>query len=109
MAFVDRADIKAYIGPPSVRARYEMLRSCVAELMRVGILAAGPPLLSWLQLQDSAFSMHSAPHSPGSRGPNTSCGALAEVGPGLWTLDLRLRLCSTADHTRLSPYYHVNC
>lgn len=41
IAFVDRADIKAYIGPPSVWARYEILRSCVKELCRVGILTSG--------------------------------------------------------------------
>jgi len=40
LAFVDRADIKAYIGPPSLHARYEILRSCLAELTRAGILEA---------------------------------------------------------------------
>lgn len=39
VAFVDRADIKAYIGPPTLHARYEILRSCVQELMRAGILS----------------------------------------------------------------------
>ncbi|EIE24011.1 AAA-domain-containing protein [Coccomyxa subellipsoidea C-169] len=39
LAFVDRADIKAYVGPPGAQARYEILRSCVLELHRVGILA----------------------------------------------------------------------
>jgi len=39
-AFVDRADIKQYIGLPTVRARYEILRSCVDELIRVGIVTA---------------------------------------------------------------------
>ncbi|XP_030458051.2 pachytene checkpoint protein 2 homolog isoform X2 [Syzygium oleosum] len=39
VAFVDRADIKAYIGPPTLQARYEILRSCVQELMRAGILS----------------------------------------------------------------------
>ncbi|XP_072961868.1 pachytene checkpoint protein 2 homolog [Typha angustifolia] len=38
IAFVDRADIKAYVGPPTVQARYEILRSCLHELLRVGIL-----------------------------------------------------------------------
>ncbi|KAF3338017.1 pachytene checkpoint protein 2 [Carex littledalei] len=38
IAFVDRADIKAYVGPPTLEARYEILRSCVHELLRVGIL-----------------------------------------------------------------------
>uniref|UniRef100_A0A453C7L4 Pachytene checkpoint protein 2 homolog n=1 Tax=Aegilops tauschii subsp. strangulata TaxID=200361 RepID=A0A453C7L4_AEGTS len=38
IAFVDRADIKAYVGPPTLQARYEILRSCIDELFRVGIL-----------------------------------------------------------------------
>ncbi len=39
VAFVDRADIKAYVGPPGTRARYDILASCVRELVRVGIVA----------------------------------------------------------------------
>lgn len=39
IAFVDRADIKAYVGPPTLQARYEILRSCLQELIRTGILA----------------------------------------------------------------------
>nr|XP_019708485.1 pachytene checkpoint protein 2 homolog isoform X2 [Elaeis guineensis] len=38
IAFVDRADIKAYVGPPTLQARYEILRSCLQELKRAGIL-----------------------------------------------------------------------
>ncbi|KAJ4972541.1 hypothetical protein NE237_005715 [Protea cynaroides] len=38
IAFVDRADIKAYVGPPPLQARYEILRSCMEELIRTGIL-----------------------------------------------------------------------
>lgn len=38
IAFVDRADIKAYVGPPTLEARYEILRSCVQELLRTGII-----------------------------------------------------------------------
>lgn len=40
VAFVDRADIKAYVGPPTLQARYEILRSCLQELMRTGILSS---------------------------------------------------------------------
>ncbi|CAL0327663.1 unnamed protein product [Lupinus luteus] len=40
IAFVDRADIKAYVGPPTLHARYEILRSCLQELMRTGILSS---------------------------------------------------------------------
>ncbi|KAL2465392.1 P-loop containing nucleoside triphosphate hydrolase superfamily protein [Abeliophyllum distichum] len=39
IAFVDRADIKAYVGPPTLQARYEILRSCFQELLRTGILS----------------------------------------------------------------------
>ncbi|KAL6493491.1 nucleolar component of the pachytene checkpoint [Orobanche gracilis] len=39
IAFVDRADIKAYVGSPTLQARYEILRSCVVELLRTGILS----------------------------------------------------------------------
>lgn len=39
IAFVDRADIKAYVGPPTLQARYEILRSCLVELIRSGILS----------------------------------------------------------------------
>ncbi|KAL6181816.1 hypothetical protein ACLB2K_048465 [Fragaria x ananassa] len=40
IAFVDRADIKAYVGPPTLQARYEILRSCLEELIRTGILSS---------------------------------------------------------------------
>ncbi|KAL3642315.1 nucleolar component of the pachytene checkpoint [Castilleja foliolosa] len=39
IAFVDRADIKAYVGPPTLQARYEILRSCMSELLRTGIVS----------------------------------------------------------------------
>ncbi|XP_049364313.1 pachytene checkpoint protein 2 homolog [Solanum verrucosum] len=39
IAFVDRADIKAYVGPPTLQACYEILRSCLQELLRTGILS----------------------------------------------------------------------
>lgn len=35
LAFVDRADIKQYIGLPSVPAVYNILHSCIYELIRV--------------------------------------------------------------------------
>lgn len=37
-AFIDRADIVQYIGLPSQDAVYEILRSCLLELMRTGIV-----------------------------------------------------------------------
>ena len=44
VAFVDRADIKCYIGPPGERARYEILRSCVNELIRCDLVQGDFPL-----------------------------------------------------------------
>jgi pachytene checkpoint protein 2 len=38
VAFVDRADIKAHVGPPGAVARYDILASCVGELVRVGLV-----------------------------------------------------------------------
>ena len=37
-AFVDRTDLQQYMGPPTLPARYEILRSCLMELQRVSIL-----------------------------------------------------------------------
>ncbi|CAE6433142.1 unnamed protein product [Rhizoctonia solani] len=39
-AYVDRADIVQYVGPPSRNAIYFILRSCVIELIRAGIIRA---------------------------------------------------------------------
>jgi SpoVK/Ycf46/Vps4 family AAA+-type ATPase len=41
-AFVDRADIKQYIGSPSAAAIHEILRSCVTELARKGLVTVDP-------------------------------------------------------------------
>eukprot|EP00762_Andalucia_godoyi_P001826 ANDGO_06108.mRNA.1 Pachytene checkpoint protein 2 homolog len=38
VAFVDRADLKVFVGHPGLRARYEILKSCVEELQRCGII-----------------------------------------------------------------------
>lgn len=46
LAFVDRTDIKAFIGHPPLQARYEILRSCVAELQRAGVVADAAPASS---------------------------------------------------------------
>ncbi|CAO1638140.1 unnamed protein product [Parajaminaea phylloscopi] len=49
-AFVDRADIKQYVGPPPTQAVYWILKSCLDELMRAG-LAVTQTLLPWQKLQ----------------------------------------------------------
>lgn len=38
LAFVDRADIKQYIGPPNEQAIYKIYSTCIKELMRVNTI-----------------------------------------------------------------------
>ncbi|TPX61011.1 hypothetical protein SpCBS45565_g07352 [Spizellomyces sp. 'palustris'] len=38
VAFIDRADIKQFIPPPSHRARYAILSSCLIELIQKGLI-----------------------------------------------------------------------
>jgi SpoVK/Ycf46/Vps4 family AAA+-type ATPase len=38
LAFLDRADIKQFIGNPSCAARLKILSDCVEELYRVGLI-----------------------------------------------------------------------
>jgi SpoVK/Ycf46/Vps4 family AAA+-type ATPase len=48
LAFVDRADVKQYIGLPSSEARFYILQSCARELVRTGIV---------LSPKDDAFNV----------------------------------------------------
>ncbi|KAL2919790.1 hypothetical protein HK105_200707 [Polyrhizophydium stewartii] len=50
VAFLDRADIKQYIGDPSPRAIYQILSSSLAELMHCGIIAPSVPLQTLREL-----------------------------------------------------------
>jgi len=63
LAFVDRADIKQYLGLPTVRASYQMLSSCLSELMRVGIISPRENFLSTksLELLLQSPQQHQAP------------------------------------------------
>jgi Cdc6-like AAA superfamily ATPase len=47
LAFVDRADVKLYIGNPSHEAIYHILRSCILELQRVGIIIGDDQIPTW--------------------------------------------------------------
>ena len=38
-AFMDRVDMKVFLGPPPLRARYLILQSCLSELMDKRIIA----------------------------------------------------------------------
>lgn len=45
--------LQAYIGPPGVEARYQILHSCVVELQRTGIVAPDTTVPTWKRLPDS--------------------------------------------------------
>jgi MoxR-like ATPase len=46
-AFVDRADINCLVGHPGTEARYAMLASCLAEMMRTGLVEPRERLFSF--------------------------------------------------------------
>ncbi|XP_015773372.1 PREDICTED: pachytene checkpoint protein 2 homolog [Acropora digitifera] len=56
LAFVDRADIKQYIGLPSVNAVFSIYHSCITELMRVGIISPVQQILGVRDLEVVHFS-----------------------------------------------------
>ncbi|XP_053216930.1 pachytene checkpoint protein 2 homolog isoform X1 [Podarcis raffonei] len=51
MAFVDRADIKQYIGPPSAEAVFKIYLSCLEELMKCQIIYPRQQLLTLRELE----------------------------------------------------------
>lgn len=55
-AFIDRADIKQYVGLPPARAIYGILKSCIESLQQTGLVSApsSPSLLSWEAINSSA-------------------------------------------------------
>ncbi|KAG7303231.1 hypothetical protein JYU34_011697 [Plutella xylostella] len=55
VAFVDRADIKRYVGPPSQYAAFEILRGCCEELMTRNIVYPHERLFDMKVLKDSNF------------------------------------------------------
>ncbi|KAF6037328.1 TRIP13 [Bugula neritina] len=50
LAFVDRADIKQYIGLPSPAAIYKIFTSCINELIRTGIIKTNQQIFDWKTL-----------------------------------------------------------
>jgi hypothetical protein len=81
LAFVDRADIKQYIGPPGPRVRYDILKTCVDELMRVGIIAPSIELQSSLNAQkahDAASSQSTAGSSDAVSAQLYACSLAAD-------------------------------
>ncbi|VDL85300.1 unnamed protein product [Schistocephalus solidus] len=64
-AFLDRADIRAYIGPPSPVAIYAIYCSCLNELIRVGLIERQKTsLLSHRALMAFQFVENQRLHTP---------------------------------------------
>lgn len=75
-AFIDRADIKQFIGPPPPQAIYWIMRSCLQELMRVGLVAP-EELLPWVEALQAGSS------------PSFALAQLAQQAEGLSGRTLR--------------------
>uniref|UniRef100_A0A3P9MAJ2 Pachytene checkpoint protein 2 homolog n=1 Tax=Oryzias latipes TaxID=8090 RepID=A0A3P9MAJ2_ORYLA len=56
LAFVDRADIKQYIGPPSEKGIYNIFLSCLEELMKCQIICPRQPLFTMYELETMCFA-----------------------------------------------------
>ncbi|XP_076009938.1 pachytene checkpoint protein 2 homolog [Genypterus blacodes] len=56
LAFVDRADIKQYIGPPSERGIYNIYLSCLEELMKCQIIYPRQQLFTLFELETMGFA-----------------------------------------------------
>ncbi|XP_077383450.1 pachytene checkpoint protein 2 homolog isoform X2 [Festucalex cinctus] len=56
LAFVDRADIKQYIGPPSEKGIYDIFLSCLEELMKCQIIYPRQPLFTIFELETMGFA-----------------------------------------------------
>ncbi len=78
VAFVDRADIKALVGPPGALARYDILASCVRELVRVGLVALSP---AGAALGSAREARAAAEREEAEAGATEAAGAGGAAGP----------------------------
>ena len=62
LAFVDRADIKQYIGPPSRKAIYKIYHSCIKELVRTSIISPATQILDLRALEVLRFVDNDVTH-----------------------------------------------
>jgi SpoVK/Ycf46/Vps4 family AAA+-type ATPase len=103
LAFVDRADIKQYVGLPTTGAIYQIYYSCIQELEKKKIVKYdGVPLLSLRSLQVCNFC------SGQSTSPSLNLWKVAEASGGLSGRTLRkipilalALFCSSHDPDRL--------
>jgi len=64
-AFIDRADIKAYIGPPGVQARYEILRHALHALQSATIIQSQVEIPPFNLINSKSLNHH---HGNGNGG-----------------------------------------
>ena len=81
LAFVDRADIKQYIGLPNARARYDILASCLRELSRVGIISPAEEFRSFKTAEDgnAASTVETILMNAAKKGEGLSGRALRKI------------------------------
>ncbi|GFS43196.1 pachytene checkpoint protein 2 homolog [Nephila pilipes] len=87
VALIDRADIKQYIGLPSVEAIYQIYCTCIIELQQTGIICTREILLPLHRLRISPESQPSDPILSNSR--CLKLKAIAEKSVGLSGRTLR--------------------
>ena len=62
LAFLDRADLKQYIGNPSDRGRYHILSSCLNELLKKNVLYINNNNNSMMMIFNSYLNMRKLNH-----------------------------------------------
>lgn len=60
-AFIDRADIKQYVGEPTPKAKYAILESCINELQDKGLILTNDNenLINWREIDSSLSFINS--------------------------------------------------
>jgi GTPase SAR1 family protein len=87
VAFLDRVDIKQFVGNPSSKAAYEIFRSCLNELVRCDILSPDSP--DSAVDEDDPMSLIQYPSSENDL-PSPSCPRPANFFPSLTEVNVHL-------------------
>ncbi|KAF8786283.1 Pachytene checkpoint protein 2 like protein [Argiope bruennichi] len=87
VALIDRADIKQYIGLPSIEAIYQIYSTCIKELQQCGIICTRELLLPLHRLRISAENEQHEPRLNESR--SLKLRTIAEQSVGLSGRTLR--------------------
>ena len=88
LAFVDRADIKQYVGPPSQAAVYEIYLSAIQELVLKGVISSCS-IMSYTSLKATNMPSTSTRSKPSSHIQSLALWRLAELSEGFSGRTLR--------------------